>query len=247
MTDEQLAYLRGKLYQDTKQKRGGQSKKEDKKNPPSVRIGQNVQSTNEERKESKGQTDQLISTAGQIADETGVNEKTIRRDADYAEALDSLPAVVKAGILSGDVRAARFEVLALAKADDAEKEEAAVAVAAGSRRLPARPDIQPGTTVKDAKAKDAGLDLTALAAPYTTAVKTLGGLLTQFEKLAAHSKYGAWLGEAIARIKHDLREAKEAVSIYTPVAPCDKCDGKGCKTCRDTGFFTRGFAQSRKK
>jgi hypothetical protein len=68
VSDEQKSYLRGKRYQHEKAKHGGDRK-------------------------SSGQNVHLERTAEKIAAETHVDEKTIRRDAQFAQAVDRIAEV----------------------------------------------------------------------------------------------------------------------------------------------------------
>lgn len=66
MNPEQMSLLRGQRYNRTKKEHGGQI--------PGTRIGQNVPS----------------STAGVLAQQYGVDERTIKRDGQFAQAVDTL-------------------------------------------------------------------------------------------------------------------------------------------------------------
>jgi protein gp37 len=79
LTPEAIAYYRGQLYTRLKKRQGGDHK-------------------------SKGHSDPLINQAEQLANEYGVSEKTIKRDAAYAQAVDALEEIepgVKAKALNG--------------------------------------------------------------------------------------------------------------------------------------------------
>jgi hypothetical protein len=80
VSDEQKSYLRGKRYQHEKRKDGARG--------PSKKPGQNVPASDR--------------TSAKIAAETHVDEKTIRRDAEFATAVDRLAEVcgkeAKAGV-----------------------------------------------------------------------------------------------------------------------------------------------------
>lgn len=69
-TEEQKSYLRGKAYRHSKLPQGRPTEE--------GKCGQNVHITESER------------TAEKIAAETGVTERTVRRDADFSEAVDDL-------------------------------------------------------------------------------------------------------------------------------------------------------------
>ena len=96
LTPEAVSYLRGKRYQTEKQAHGGDRK-------------------------SSGQNDHLISekTAGQLAQELKVSEKTIRRDATFAAAVDDLSEAlgddVRADILGREARLTKTDTQQLAE------------------------------------------------------------------------------------------------------------------------------------
>ena len=70
LSDEQKSYLRGKRYQAEKKEEGAQDENQNRK-----RLGQNVP---------------VERTSEKLATEYNVDEKTIRRDAKFAEAVDAV-------------------------------------------------------------------------------------------------------------------------------------------------------------
>jgi len=78
-TEEQKAYLRGRLYNEQKGPVGGDRRSKGQSEPL---IGDD--------QKSKGQSEPLIDTAARIAEETGVSPATVKRDAKFAEAIDEL-------------------------------------------------------------------------------------------------------------------------------------------------------------
>lgn len=99
LTPQQSAYLRGKLYA------------EEKKSPHEA---------GSMKGKSSGHFVQSLHTADRIAAETGVSSKTVRRDADYAEAVDSIANVAgpeaRDAILGADVRLTKKDAVELAGA-----------------------------------------------------------------------------------------------------------------------------------
>lgn len=104
-TPEQISYFRGKLYEQRKKVgfRGNQYTES--------ASGQNVQKQ----------------TAQAIAEDYGVDEKTIRRDADYAKAIDTIVEdvgeEVKHQILSGELAVSKQDVIQLAQIPVEERRE----------------------------------------------------------------------------------------------------------------------------
>lgn len=65
-------------------------------------------------------------TAGRIGKEYGVDERTIRRDAEYASGLDDAEKVspgVKQAVLSGEVKAPKKAIAAIRNMSDVQKRE----------------------------------------------------------------------------------------------------------------------------
>lgn len=85
MTPQQTRMFRGRRYNAEKQDRGG-----DRKSNGHI---------------SKVQNAPLISTADRIGEQSGVDGATIKRDAAYAESVDSLAKPARDAIASGEVKA----------------------------------------------------------------------------------------------------------------------------------------------
>lgn len=98
ITDQQRSYLRGVQYEREKERHGGDRK--------SVVA-----------KESKGQSDLLIDTAEKLATEHKVGEKTIRRNATYAHAVNAIVDAVgddaKTDLLSADSKVSKQDAVKL--------------------------------------------------------------------------------------------------------------------------------------
>ena len=107
LTFQQKKYLIGKQYDSEKASHGGDRKSEEVK--------------------SSGQKAHLIAdkkTAERIAEENGINEKTVRRAAQYSRAGDLADEVepgIRKEILSGAIKATDKEITALASADPEER------------------------------------------------------------------------------------------------------------------------------
>jgi len=101
LTPANQSYLRGLQYQREKKKIGAP---ENNKNAEK-QIGQNVQ---------------IVSTAQKLAQQHGVDEKTIRRDVDFAEAIniivENTAPEVKQQILSREIPVTKKETLEAAPA-----------------------------------------------------------------------------------------------------------------------------------
>lgn len=102
ITEEQKSYLRGKRYENEKNKQGGTGANQHKQS------GQNVHSAK---------------TCETLADEFNVNEKTIRRDAQFATGVDALPEVERKQVLQGKSDLTKKEVQSIGKAKTEAKKE----------------------------------------------------------------------------------------------------------------------------
>lgn len=109
-TPEQISYFRGKLYEQKKKAQGRPQK-----------TGQNVH---------------FIPTAQAIAEDYGVDEKTIRRDADYAKAIDTIGEQVgedvKHQILSGELPVTKKDVVKLAQMPEEKRQAITEKIATGA-------------------------------------------------------------------------------------------------------------------
>jgi hypothetical protein len=100
ITPEQASYLRGLKYNSEKKNRGQYDRE--------MQSGQNVHF---------GQVGQK-KTAQKLAEQYNVNEKTIRRDADYATGIELLPIEIKSEVLTGKSNLSKNEIIELGKITD---------------------------------------------------------------------------------------------------------------------------------
>lgn len=100
ISPEQASYLRGLKYNAEKKNRGQYSRE--------MQSGQNVHFDEKVSKK----------TAQKLAEQYNVNEKTIRRDADYADGIGLLPTELKQEILAGRSNFSRAEIIELGKVKD---------------------------------------------------------------------------------------------------------------------------------
>jgi site-specific DNA-methyltransferase (adenine-specific)/modification methylase len=97
LTEEQKAYLRGKRYENEKLKITNKS------------------GSNQFKKELEGQNVPQPTTSEKLAEEYGVSDKTIKRDADFAKGVDLLPEERKTEVLSGKSELKKQEVQQIGK------------------------------------------------------------------------------------------------------------------------------------
>lgn len=111
LTEEQIAYYLGLKYLIEKESHGDAERLENKGSAPS---GQNVHLGTQK-------------TAERIAEESGVDEKTVRRAAEFAAAVDAIgekKPELKQEILAGTADMSRSEVIALAAGNNGKKKKA---------------------------------------------------------------------------------------------------------------------------
>jgi hypothetical protein len=113
LTEDQKSYLRGKRYAAEKESHGGQ-------------VPGSCQNGNSKR------------TSEKLAEEYGVGSRTIHRDAEFASAVDAIAASAgeqaRRDILSGELRATKQDVVALAELPPSQQKAAVASGAEGVRR-----------------------------------------------------------------------------------------------------------------
>ncbi|RYC67062.1 ParB N-terminal domain-containing protein [Spirosoma sordidisoli] len=110
LTPEQTAYFRGLRYLDERGTRGKYKRDNHK--------GQNVPYASADFIDTASNPEaKAESTAQKIAKQYNVNEKTIKRDAEFAAGMDKLAPALKASILAGSVSVSKSVIQQLAKSD----------------------------------------------------------------------------------------------------------------------------------
>ncbi len=116
LTKEMQSYLRGLQYEREKSKHGGDRKSE----------------------ESKAQNEPLISTADKLAEQHGVSRETIKRDAEYANAVNTIvqhtTPEVKDMLLNKEIPATKKDTLELAKAEPEKQKQIIEQVVSGESK-----------------------------------------------------------------------------------------------------------------
>ncbi len=158
LTPDQQSYLRGKQYELEKGTQGGDRK-------------------------SKGQNDPLLDdTAERLADEHSVSPKTIKRDAEFAVAVDTIADSVGPGvkqeILSGDLGLTKKDVTALAELPKPEQKKA---VKGGKEGI--KETLAPPKPTKTFPASDTFMAWMASLSGVRTKIKQDYG---SFKKMIAH-------------------------------------------------------------
>jgi hypothetical protein len=115
---EQASYLRGLRYNTEKLEKGKYSRHEHKgQNVPYDMVVSSIDNSEEKvEKNHKGQNvpyrsiDKKESTSARLSKQYNVSEKTIKRDAEFAEGLNMLSAELKRDILAGRVKAKKSDI-----------------------------------------------------------------------------------------------------------------------------------------
>ena len=84
-------------------------------------------------------------------------------------------------------------------------------------------------------------DIPMLATPYDWLANELMRIKTEIRGMADDEKYGGHLSDKITRIERGLQDVINMLRELTPAAVCRKCDGGGCKLCRESGFWTKAI------
>jgi hypothetical protein len=101
LTPEQTAYLRGLRYRDEKGERGKYNRTNHKGQNVPYDLDVFTEASEIDSKRTK--TTGGVSTAQKLAKQFNVNEKTIKRDAEFAAGVEKLAPDLKAAVLSGKV------------------------------------------------------------------------------------------------------------------------------------------------
>lgn len=184
------SYLRGKLYNERKSKKP-------KKNP-------------------KGHFVPSVNAADEVAAETGVTAKTVKRDGKHAEAVDSLAPKAKQAIQQKDVKASKKDIERLAEYDKPSQADIVERVMIGD-------ESSLKAALDNEEAEETPRDLESLSEPYKGSVTRLNWILREMKALADSEEHGnTQLTNSWERIKRDLNLAKGAIAQATPVELTDK-------------------------
>lgn len=232
LTPERASYLRGKYYNAEKQNHGGDRASAHSEH---LKLPSKKQPNN----------DKKIKTAEKVARETGVGQATVRRDADFAEAVETLAEnigkEIKTEILDDKV-ITKKEVVALAKLP-AEKQEAAYKKIVAPEEVeesPAEPEDCYGTKVPESlreawTVRDSIDELLAIARSLKA------GIARTIPKAGTTEHRPGW--ELLQRSEPQITNAMKDIIYYLnegyPVLICFYCKGKGCSSCSKLGYLPR--------
>lgn len=183
-TDEQRKYASGQLYLLKKQSHGGDRK---------------------DQVDKLSTCSEVPKTADILAKDQNVNERTVRRAADFAEAVDAIGEAspeLKAAILAGETKATTAELAALAEAPKRTVAAVAKRVEAGDKRA-----------IKDAVAeREPGDDSEAIAADKAKRKASGKEVVSPKDRKAALTAFAAVV-KFIDKIKRhdDCRKHLEAI------------------------------------
>lgn len=191
LTEKQQKYLIGKLYNESKKPHGGNRKNSEKQG------------------EKSSGHDAHLKTDEAIAQEHGVDPKTVRRAGDFAKGVDELPDEEQAKVLSGESDLKDSEVEAIGRGEAA------------------KPKPKPESNGKPS--------LADLCKPFTSLVRKQGEIVAEFERMADQPG-GEFIDSiAIQEMKTKGRNVQEVIKARKPV-PHKACEGKGCKACKNLGY-----------
>jgi ParB-like chromosome segregation protein Spo0J len=210
LTPEQRSYCRGDDYLRAKRGHGG------------------------DRKSSAQNAHLIFPTAEQVAAKHGVNQATIRRDAEFAAAVDEIGdnvgTAAKAEILAGKAKSGlnKSDVIEVAQAEP-EKMSAALAAkkaAKSATKPPAAKPPSPGPTTDELGATLPGKMRPAfdMRDIFTSILSDLRGIKKRVDALAT-SAAGVYLSDK--ELAGELDNVIRALKYGKPYAICPQCKGKG--------------------
>jgi hypothetical protein len=124
---EQASYLRGLRYNTEKQEKGKYTREEHKGQNVPYDLGGNkstekVEETHKGQNVPYGSVSKKESTSARLSKQYNVSEKTIKRDAEFAEGLNLLSPELKKDILSGRIKAKKSEIQQLTQIEKPESQ-----------------------------------------------------------------------------------------------------------------------------
>ncbi len=223
-SDEHKSYLRGKRY-------------------------------NAEKNESPGRPSKLvhgepISTAAKIAEETGVSEATVKRDAKFADAVDALAKPVKDAVLTGELGASRAEVQALAELPKAEQRAAVAKVKSGEaesiKEAIAEPPVkepEKPAEVLDGENKPVPAKFREIFSRRSELRELEASLQAVAKQLDDKKNDPLYAFIHVQGVTADLDNAKRAIRFSKPHGVCGYCKGAGkqCKACKGLGWLPKSI------
>lgn len=90
-----------------------------------------------------------------------------------------------------------------------------------------------------------GPDIEGMCEPYTAAVNDLRRIKRDMAAVAQDEKNGVHLRLTWTSLRQALDEAKGTIATDMPAQICPKCDGAGCNSCAQSGWWTKGNAKQR--
>ena len=221
--------------------KAGKNPEQNSKKPRKNRVGQIDQPTFTGKKHD--------STAAQVAEQHNVSEKTIRRDAEFATAVRVITEATNSQIL-GQILAIKHtqpEIIRLGALGKMQIRQAAKLITSGKvenmRAVLAVVEVErePGDDGDEAENNDKYF--AERKAIYRGWVNTLNELAKAVEAEASERIAGGHLKELWPRLKEEIAAAKGTISGLSPAQVCHKCEGDGCRSCKNTGFLTRTVVQ----
>lgn len=76
------------------------------------------------------------------------------------------------------------------------------------------------------------------------AVAKIDGLLHKAKKEWPHNeRFRPYFSDVDDALKADLKNVRNSLEHFCPYAVCQRCKGRGCQVCRDTGFITKPMVE----
>ncbi len=203
--------------------------------------------------EKGGQTAPL--SAATVADETGVSEDTIKRDGQYAAALDVIRKVngkAATDLESGDLKLSKSDTIKMAALEPADISHCLKNLRYGSKWNEGLDNGAPEKTPQPEQPKDTagrvipeGLrDVFGVSRSASSMLNSAARYINEVLKLDIPTM-------PQSAVKVALKDLKAAVKAGLAHAVCPYCKGRGCQHCGQHGYVTKdqwdGIPEERRK
>ena len=174
----------------------------------------------------------------EVAEKEGVSDRTLRRAADFAEAVDDAPKAIAEAVKGGELTATTAQLEAVAELPAAEKRKVIKAVESGEVETLAE-------ALKEVESDEPDNSDTTIEERMEVWNRLVESFARKITAVASDAPRGPHLDETRLNILRDaLKSAASGVRAAKGHAVCTYCEGKGCKPCRKTGYLTKNAYDS---
>lgn len=189
----------------------------------------------------------VAKTLGQAAN---ISPSTVKRAAKKGERIDSLPPLVREQVESGQVKLTASQLKTLAESPKLKVIEESLQAgrattvldayhtATGRPLRPAKKDVVESAAQQEEAAEEPSVDVVMkeVARQMESACRRINNLWK--ELVPPLQKVSHWFDDTrLQNAGIHFGNALNAVRSAKPGCICPKCDGEGCRDCRDTGWY----------